>query len=47
MFVYNELAKSPIDIFFGGKMLGLKNENAGKTQGGGYTLKPIASKIFI
>ena len=28
---YNELAKSPIDFFFDRKMLGLKNENAGKT----------------
>ena len=43
MFGYNELAKSPIRISFDRKMLGLKNENAGKTKGGGYTLKPIAS----
>ena len=35
MFGYNELAKSPIDVFFDGKILGLKNGNAGKTRGVG------------
>ena len=43
MFGYNDWQNLHKIFFFDGKMLGLKNENAGKIKGGGYTLKPIAS----